>query len=357
MTHFIPFSSNPFEEPLFRRLPILCKENFTLYDQFVKNLIAALYYQDFEVTSSYRFSGQKKNQEQLYERFLQGDLRILDFDGLPISPLIRFMNLEIKAFENENMPEAKEYINFLTTHKKLFKCIDRAVDYNFEENYIKYAPYIYDKMGNLHYLEKFEIDKRFESIKVKLVKQLKRQLIAHLHIQGLDHSDLKEELDALKFHLNNELIDPKKTHTIKAHTIQWFGQLLRHIGFVIGWHDYKSFFDEAKELCCQAIGYNTPTPTVADIDYPRHIFTKPAAYLLFHELASQFTKKSPISFLYRQMAEKDNLIHARDTEFRDWFQSCGYPAELYSTTETYDRAQTEERKIFLELLYKKYNLP
>ena len=68
-------------------------------------------------------------------------------------------------------------------------------------------------------------------------------------------------------------------------------------------------------------------------------------------------KKSPISFLYRKMAEKDNLIRVRDTEFRDWFTSCNYPAPLYSTTETYDRAHTEEREAFVELLYKKYILP
>ena len=357
MSKFIPYNSNPFEEPDIYRLTPESDDDAGRYALFIKNLIAALYYQDFNVQNFWPYREGEKSQGQLYEQYLKGNLKIIDFDDEPISPLITFLDIELDGLKNEQMPEAKEYINFLTAHKKVFACIDRAVNYNFGKEYIDYSHYIYDKMGKLDYLEYSEISRKFKSIQFTLVNQLKRQLIANLEIQELNHVDLKEDLDALGFYLNNELINSKTTLDIKKHTVQWFGQLLRHMGFGIGWHDYKGFFDDAKELCSQTIGYTAPAPNVSDIQYPQHIFSNPNAYLLFHALASRMDKKSPISFLYRKMAEKDNLIRVRDKEFRDWFNGCSYPATLHTTTETFERAFTAEREVFLDLLYEKYQLP
>ena len=162
MTESDLHSTNPFEEPLFRRLQITNKNKLTLYDQFIKNLIAALYYQDFEVENFPPYMVQKKSQVQLYEQYVKGNLRILDFDEEPISPLTRFMNLELKALENEEMREAKKYKNFMIAHKKVFKCIDRAVDYSItKQNWIDCPAYIHNKVGNIQYLAAYDIQKAF----------------------------------------------------------------------------------------------------------------------------------------------------------------------------------------------------
>src|SRR5690606_20699308 len=120
---------------------------------------------------------------------------------------------------------------------------------------------------------------------------------------------------------------------------------------------FDDVFENLKKKFIEAIDYEPPALEVTDIQYPKHIFSKPMAYLLFQEIASRMDKKSPISYLYRKMAEKDNLIRVRDTEFRDWFNNMDYPIQLHSTTETYERAFTPEREVFINLLYEKYQLP
>lgn len=356
MTKFIPYAEDPFKQPPLYRVVPLAKTDKAYYALFIKNLIAALYYQDFKIKTFPYHRETKKDQVYLFKLYMNGELRIGDkYLGI-LSPVIQFYEMELKTLQWAGTPEVVAYIDFLDRHKKVFKSIDRAVEYDFDADSLDYETCIYDKMGTVKYFEEFEVSNVYESIKLKLVEQLKKQLIANLNIQGLDSEEIREDLDALNYHFNNELIDGNVMAQIKVHSVTWFGQMLRSIGFDIGWNDYKDFFDQMKSLFCEAIDYQPPAPKITDIPYANHIFSNPKAYLLFHELASKTDKKVIISYLFRRMGEKENFIKVRDTEFRDWFNTADYPRELDSSTHTYERAYTEERELFVNLLYEKYGL-
>lgn len=356
MTKFVPYPDNPYKRPEHFRLVPENDDDASYYKLFIKNMVAALAFQ----VMGRDLAGQVKiyDQEYIYRKYQGGDLKMVDFDGEHISPVESFMGWELSVLKEFNTPEALKYKDFLWRSEKIFRSIDRSVNFEFlKRDFTEFQMYIYPTLGMVQSVNLKDIHLNFLIIEDILVRAIKKQLIDNMKVDKLIDPRFDDYLFNLSHHLNNDLLDIELRNGLKSLSVNYFNQMVREVLFIIGLKNNQGELNQLKEHYAQAIGYTVPKTIEEPIDYPRHIFTKPEAYLLFHDLASKLTKKSPISFLYRRMAEKDNLIHVRDTEFRDWFQSCGYPAELHSTTETYVRAHTEEREVFLELLYKKYNLP
>lgn len=355
MIKFIPYAEDPFKQPPLYRVVPLEQTDMGYYALFIKNLIAVYVFENFDKKNFPSETEIINYQTELFGAYINGDLQIWNEDKIDKSPVTHFMEMEVEDLQFADIPEVESYLNFLVRHRKVFECIDRAVDYEIDDSF-DYESYLNSKIKRIDFFEITEVIYALIAINLELVEQLKKQLIANLNIKGLDFKPFKEDLDALNFHFSNEFVDSNKMYRIKHHSVIWFGQLLRKIGFEIGWHDYKDFFDEMKSQFYKAINYQPPVPEIANIPYPKHIFTDPKAYLLFHEIASKTSKNIIISYLFRRMSEKENFISVRDTEFRDWFNTAGYSTELYFTTHTYEKAYTEERELFVNLLYEKYGL-
>lgn len=355
MIKFIPYTEDPFLQPPLYRVVPLEQTDMGYYALFIKNLIAAHTFENFDKKDFPSETEIINYQTELFEAYINGDLQIRNEGRIDKSPVTRFMEMEVEDLQFADIPEVESYLNFLVRHRKVFECIDRAVDYEIDDSF-DYESYLDSKIKRIYFFEITEVIYALVAINFELVEQLKKQLIANLEIQKLNIEYVKENIDALNYHFNNKLVNSAKMTQVKHHSVIWFGQLLRKIGFEIGWHDYKDFFDEMKSLFCEAINYQPPVPEIANIPYPKHIFTDPKAYLLFHEIASKTSKNIIISYLFRRMGERENFISVRDTEFRDWFNAAGYPKELYSPTHTYEKSYTEERELFVNLLYEKYGL-
>lgn len=355
MIKFIPYTEDPFLQPPLYRVVPLEQTDMGYYTLFIKNLIAAYVFENFDKKNFPSETEIINYQTELFGAYINGDLQIWNEDKIDKSPVTRFMEMEVEDLQFADIPEVESYLNFLVRHRKVFECIDRAVDYEIDDSF-DYESYLNSKIKRIDFFEITEVIYALIAINFELVEQLKKQLIANLEIQKLNIEYIKRDISALNYHFNNKLVNSVRMAQVKHHSVIWFGQLLRKIGFEIGWHDYKDFFDEMKSLFCEAINYQPPVPEIANIPYPKHIFTDPKAYLLFHEIASKTSKNIIISYLFRRMGERENFISVRDTEFRDWFNTAGYPKELYSPTHTYEKSYTEERELFVNLLYEKYGL-
>lgn len=355
MIKFIPYTEDPFLQPPLYRVVPLEQTDMGYYTLFIKNLIAAHTFENFDKKDFPSETEIINYQTELFGAYINGDLQIWNEDKIDKSPVTHFMEMEVEDLQFADIPEVESYLNFLVRHRKVFECIDRAVDYEIDDSF-DYESYLDSKIRRIDFFEITEVIYELIVINLELVEQLKKQLIANLEIQKLNIEYVKGNIDALNYHFNNKLVDSVRMAQVKHHSVIWFGQLLRKIGFEIGWHDYKDFFDEMKSQFYKAINYQPPVPEIANIPYPKHIFTDPKAYLLFHEIASKTSKNIIISYLFRRMGERENFISVRDTEFRDWFNTAGYPKELYSPTHTYEKSYTEERELFVNLLYEKYGL-
>jgi hypothetical protein len=83
----------------------------------------------------------------------------------------------------------------------------------------------------------------------------------------------------------------------------------------------------------------------SEIQYPRYIFSTPLSFILFNQMTKDAKTHRHISFVYRMMYEKENpqMIIAKDTVFRSWFNSIDHPVKLYSSTKTLFESKNESR--------------
>jgi hypothetical protein len=62
-------------------------------------------------------------------------------------------------------------------------------------------------------------------------------------------------------------------------------------------------------------------------------------------LADQATNPKQLSFIFRQMSEKEEsqMIVVKDKPFRDWFNEQSFPLKVNEATSTYVNAKSEDR--------------
>jgi hypothetical protein len=80
-------------------------------------------------------------------------------------------------------------------------------------------------------------------------------------------------------------------------------------------------------------------------NYPRSIFVSQTYYNFFCLLADQATNLKQLSFIFRQMSEKEQpkMIVVKDKQFRDWFNDQPFYIKLDEATSTYPNAKNEDR--------------
>jgi hypothetical protein len=80
-------------------------------------------------------------------------------------------------------------------------------------------------------------------------------------------------------------------------------------------------------------------------DYPRSIFASQECYDFFCLLVHQATTSKQLSFIFRQMSEKENpvLIVVKDKAFRDWFNEQPFQMKAEEATSTHPNAKNEDR--------------
>ena len=80
-------------------------------------------------------------------------------------------------------------------------------------------------------------------------------------------------------------------------------------------------------------------------NYPKFIFASQKGYDFFSLLANQATTPKQLSFIFRQMSEKEKplMIVVKDKAFRDWFNRESFPLTLENFTQTYDKSINADR--------------
>ncbi|WP_291114665.1 hypothetical protein [Flavobacterium sp. UBA6135] len=124
---------------------------------------------------------------------------------------------------------------------------------------------------------------------------------------------------------------------------------------VLGWNnfpdEYRQVYEYAESLTNTRNSKQSPNdiPNLIigdqgdDDNYPKHIFLNKKAFLLFETLNKKMTTHVQLSFLYRIMAEKDNLIVVKDTPFRNWYNNQEYKLQLEYNTKTLEQSKSDDR--------------
>jgi hypothetical protein len=85
--------------------------------------------------------------------------------------------------------------------------------------------------------------------------------------------------------------------------------------------------------------------SVAVENYPKFIFASQKDYDFFCLLASKATTSKQLSFIFREMSEKEKppMVVVKDKQFRDWFNEQPFEMNLEGYTATYQNSINSDR--------------
>lgn len=237
-------------------------------------------------------------------------------------------------------------------------------------------PYISDKLTFEHlYLEyaikdfsnnETEYLKEGISCLVRCLKEVQKQpLISkefadnEVYNKNKNHIDLankdkknKEYITKWIEERSNSLIQSDKnrkktTEEVLIREIAEFKTRLGRVNVIVDIKNETLQFNDKKKME-QLIIYSKE---IIENPYP-HIFKDADAFVLFRELHSIYKDSdkplADYSFIYRQMAEKDNLIKEtfKPEKFRDWLNSEPFELEINTKFKTYSKCFTKEKDSF-----------
>ena len=323
----------------------------------LQNVSLAMFEDYFEKNSLFEVKcvkNAKSIQELLQHAFLDGELTSLAADS--DAPLTSFCEYQLANYDGE---EKEKFLQFISQVKPVFHSIDRGISFDrakmdlqsFEE-YIKNNPIKFPEKTILN------ISESLDDYQIELIHEVTQELIQHFSLDEFGVLHMENALFHVQYYLNNKLLPPKVQKKLKKFAFRYFLQMLRDSFYYLEIRKVDHIIHELLRDFCYKVDcmYLFEQHVGKEKNYPKDIFASYKAYKLFDDVAKKYASRPMICFLYRKMHERDSLIYARDTEFRNWFNAQEYRVQLENHTDTYSKTHTEERCAMVELLYKSYGL-
>jgi hypothetical protein len=344
--YLYPDSTNIFDDKeLEFRVSQINDEGTNIKEVFEANLVSYIHqYKRFDNNWD---DSEKYNSDWIYDRYLKGELQIIGENyNDEESPCAEFVDFELNQFFLEPNPKCQIYCHFLETHKATFQNIDRLIDYCFDRNKTQDSFRNFANKKLQEGIVNFEkLDFAFFYLEEVIVKTTIQDLIHFLQFKKREsyEKEISQVFD-MDYFLNPALIqDPIELKNYREVLRAWvnkMGQDLKH-------NLNLPVVPPITEWMASEIGSTDHLNEIQNEtkDYPKYIFTNYKAFDLFDTIAKEMTTHPQISFLFRQMSEKEKpaLIVVENSDFVKWFNQQNYGYTLDYTTKTYEQSKTEDR--------------
>lgn len=369
------YKNNPFEKPIPYRLQAFNTSQLTAQQQFIKNLIAYVYYihKDPIYTLEENSSKLKFSEDELLEMFQNLELYTYLEDGNPesITSLLGiYWEYEIcNLLEYKEQPDIKTYFDAILDFNDTIEKIDAIIEDRtpFAKSKLHLEDYYKQNNIKTEYLDVDKIELLYYSIASNILDNLSLAAIRDLSFTNkpIPLLLIEDYIKQLNYYLNPKLLSYEDLQQLHQASFNWFEQNLSDILFFLEIED-DALFEELRTRFLSILKIEPTANTIeeskkkqegllnASVDYPIHVFKTAEAYDFFDTCAKQLTSIKTISFLYRRMAEQQKLIYLKDKAFRDWFNQKSYPVYIDYPTATYDRAATKEREELFGLMEEFY---
>lgn len=342
-----------FSEDQKQRLTV-CVQVFAEALQKVSLAIFEDYFEKKSLFELKYFKNAKSIQELLYHAFLDGKLTSLAADS--DAPLTSFCEYQLANYDGE---EKEKFLQFISQVKPVFHSIDRGISFDRAKMDLpSFEKYIKNNPINLPEKTIFSISESLDDYQIELIYEVTQELIKYFSLDEFGAIRMENALFHVQHFLNNKLLPRKIQKKLKKFAFRYFLQMLRDSFYYLEIRKVDHIIHELLRDFCYAVDcMNLFEQHVGkEKNYPIDIFASYKAYKLFADVAKKYASRPMICFLYRRMHERDQLIHAGDTKFRNWFNAQEYLILLENHTDTYSKTHTEERCAMVELLYKSYGL-
>lgn len=354
------YSENPFEEALtFRIEGASNKDVKALYQLFVKNLVAFVYYKtNYHYNHLfYEFENQEHliEQDELYERFFKGMLLTQIEYQIAISPILSFCAHEATCYHALSTEDCNAYMGFIDTHKAVFRRIDALVDTSSKMSRgEEFMEYLHSNHFVYPYLNIVQLGSVLEDFFMNVCKMLSCSYLAYFDERDFFTANLTKEFLQVRLAMKLDLLEDQNQLELVRYSYKWLTYLFNDFGMT---YDIKDalmpaatpfLFEAVMEQFAAYFSFNK-TLVAASKDFPKYIFSSYEGYLLFDTLAKGLYAKVAISYVYRFLFEK-GLIVVKDTPFREWYNAQDYPIHLTSATETLQKSRSTDREQFVTII-------
>ena len=285
----------------------------------------------------------------IYDQYTKGQLQVEDdeFNGEE-SPCTEFVRFELNNFLFESDPKCKIYFAFLETHENTFRVIDRLINHYYSNSKAKdsFEDFASNKlqMGVINFKV---LETAFNNLERRIIKTTILDLIHFLQFQEkMGYEKEISQVFDMEYFLNPALIqDPVELKNYREILKAWVNKIGQDLKYNL---NLPSVPPIVLWMAAEMDGKNQPAVIEMETkDYPKYIFAHYNAYHLFDTLAKEMTSHPQISFLFRQMSEKEKpaLIVTENSNFIKWFNQQEYSLTLDYPTKTYDLSKTDDRII------------
>ena len=353
------YEENPFaQKPSFRVAGAAGMNNEQLNALFVKNLIAFVYYEDcsvFLTDSSIKIITNPSTLTQLYfyKTYLGGSL-LLDTTSGPFSPVFAFAFYESNAFRNEFSSDALSYCSFIENNASIFYRIDILAKQQVNKNagseflaYLSAYDAIYPHLNVMH------IGNLLDLFFVEVCKTFCSSYVYHQDESSVFVSDFEQSLQGIFIAMKYDLLDADEQEQLVTLSKRWIKQRFNEFAFVnrmqYSVHEMEGPFLFEPILRYFSDYFSSFGVADPEKSFPTYIFSTYEGYYLFDTLAKGLHAKASVSYVYRLLFDKE-LIVAKDTPFREWFNQQSYPIEIFTTTETLLKCKSADREQFVAIV-------
>lgn len=285
--------------------------------------------------------------EWIYDQYCKGQLYLNDEESIEDeSPCSEFIRFEWHNFFLEGVHNAEFYINFIDNHADTYQCIDKLTN-NYFNNFKgtdTFRNYAKLKLQNEN-INFDTIENGFYRLEKLIVKTAAIDLIQFLKFTTNDtyEKEMSQVFD-IDYFLNPALIhEPFELAKYQEVVKAWLNKINQDL-------KYKLTLPAIPPIALWLIAEieNRKSSLNLEIetkDYPKYIFTNYKAFDLFDTLAKEMTTHPQISFLFRQMSEKEKpaLIVVENSDFVKWFNLQNYNLTLDYPTKTLEQSKTDDR--------------
>lgn len=264
-----------------------------------------------------------------------------------------------QQLENYHGEHREEYLQLIRKVQPTFRSIDLGAGYDGSQMDLQsFGEYIKNNPIDLPEKTILNISESLDDYQIELIHEVTQELIQHFSLDEFGVIRMENALIHVRHFLNNKLLPRKVQKKLKKFAFRYFLQMLNDSFYYLEISKVDHIIHELLRDFCYEVDcmYLFEQHVGKEKNYPKDIFASYKAYKLFDDVAKKYASRPMICFLYRKMHERDSLIYARDTEFRNWFNAQEYVVQLEYHTVTYSKSHTEERCAMVELLYKSYGL-
>ncbi len=346
------YTEDPFQYPMEYRTRELKEGKLSTYKQFLKNLIAFIFYKE-EYKMYVPKTSHHASQNMIFTTIFTGNIARESYHDSCAHVISSFMTHEI-AYQDESDPINEVYIRFIEDNRNKLEILENLITLDMQR--LDFKDFVCSKAELDENIKIDEIATLFNDMEHQLLYMIKHEYLHGLELLLTNRVEFKDIFRKLSYHLNPKLVDEEELLDLQKKALQWFDQMIVDHCYHIEFRENPDCYDKLREDLVAILKPELQPDDEEGIDYPKDIFTNARAFQLFDAYARHHHTRKAIDYLYRRMSERDKFIKVRDAAFRNWFNGKEYVQNLMTTTETLARTETAERKDSVDLLYTVYGL-